>query len=102
MISPYDLTDEVVELAEQLGMVNRINIFQAREQGMPNAKKIVSSCWDLVRIHDMYFEFLDKYQPKYKYWLTRIEEDEEIEVSEYFLERSRRNYRIYQVRYHRE
>ncbi len=87
MISPYDLTDEVTELAEQLGVLHRIHIFQAREQGIPDAKKIVSSCWDLVRIHEMYFEFLDIYQPKYENLLERIERNENIRDSEYFVER---------------
>ena len=87
MISPYDLTDEVMKLAEQLGVLNRIHIFQAREQALANAKKIVSSCWDLVRIHNMYFEFLEKYQPKYEHWVDCIEKNEDIAPSEYFLER---------------
>jgi phenylacetic acid degradation operon negative regulatory protein len=87
MISPYDLTSEVLGLAEQLGVTHRVHIFQAREQGIADAKKIVSSCWDLVRIHDMYFEFLKKYQPRYKDWLDRIENNENIEISEYFVER---------------
>jgi len=76
-----------MRLAEQLGVVHRIHIFQAKEQGIPDAKKIVSSCWDLVRIHDMYFEFLEKYQPRYEHWLARIENNEDIEASGYFLER---------------
>ena len=87
MISPYDLTGEVMELAEQLGVDHRIHIFQAKEQGLIDAKKIVSSCWDLVRIHDMYFEFVEKYQPQYEHWLERIKGNEGIEAHEYFLER---------------
>ena len=87
MISPYDLTGEVMELAEQLGVVNRIHIFQARQQGLKDAKEIVSSCWDLGRIHDMYFEFLEKYQPRYGHWQERINSNDDIEASEYFLER---------------
>lgn len=87
MISPYDLTNEVMELAERLGVVERIHIFQAIEQGLADAKKIVSSCWDLVRIHEMYFEFLEKYQPRYELWLKGINGEEEIEANEYFLER---------------
>jgi phenylacetic acid degradation operon negative regulatory protein len=87
MISPYDLTDEVTELAGQLGVLNRIHIFQARKQGTADAKDIVSSCWDLVRIHDMYFEFLEKYQPRYEHWLERIENGEDIEAGEHFRER---------------
>ena len=87
MISPYDLTEEVMDLAERLDVVDRIHIFQANEQGIVDAKEIVSSCWDLVRIHDMYFDFLEKYQPRYEYWLERISNKENIDASEYFLER---------------
>ena len=35
----------------------------------------------------MYFEFLEKYQPQYEHWLERIKGNEDIEASEYFLER---------------
>jgi phenylacetic acid degradation operon negative regulatory protein len=87
MISPYDLTEEVVESAKQLGMVHRIHIFQAREQGLVDAKEIVSSCWDLIRIHDMYSEFLEKYQPRYEDWLRRLNSKTDLEASEFFLER---------------
>ena len=87
MISPYDLTEEVMELAEQLGVLHRIHIFQAREQGLVDAKEIVSSCWDLVKIHAMYYEFLEKYQPRYEHWMRRIHGNDNIVSSEYFLER---------------
>jgi len=87
MISPYDLTDKVMELAEKLGVVERIQIFSAEQRGMVNAKKIVSTCWDLDRIHDMYAKFMDKYQPRYENWLQRIQNNDNIEPSEYFLER---------------
>lgn len=87
MISPYDLTGEVIKLAEQLGVIHRIHIFQARENGLTDAKEIVSSCWDLNRIHDMYYEFLEKYQPRYERWVERINGNEDIEAGEYFLER---------------
>ena len=87
MISPYDLTGEVTELAEQLGVIHRIHIFQAREQGLIDAKEIVSSCWDLVRIHDMYFEFLEKYQPRYERWVECMNSGDDMDPSEYFLER---------------
>lgn len=87
MISPYDLTNKVMELAEKLGVVERIQIFKAEQQGLVNAKKIVSTCWDLDRIHDMYAKFMDKYQPRYENWLQRLQNNEDIESSEYFLER---------------
>jgi phenylacetic acid degradation operon negative regulatory protein len=87
MISPYDLTDKVMELAEKLGVVERIQIFRAEQQGLADARKIVSTCWDLDRIHDMYAKFMDKYQPRYENWLQRLQNNDNIEPSEYFLER---------------
>ncbi len=87
MISPYDLTDKVMELAEKLGVVERIQIFRAEQQGLADARKIVSTCWDLDRIHDMYAKFMDKYQPGYENWLQRLQNNDNIEPSEYFLER---------------
>jgi phenylacetic acid degradation operon negative regulatory protein len=87
MISPYDLTNKVMELAEKLGVVERIQIFKAEQQGLVHAKKIVSTCWDLDRIHDMYAKFMDKYQPRYENWLQRLQNNDDIGSSEYFLER---------------
>jgi phenylacetic acid degradation operon negative regulatory protein len=87
MISPYDLTNQVMELAEKLGVVERIQIFKAEQQGLVNAKKVVSTCWDLDRIHDMYAKFMDKYQPRYENWLQRLQNNDDIGSSEYFLER---------------
>jgi phenylacetic acid degradation operon negative regulatory protein len=87
MISPYDLTNKVMELAEKLGVVERIQIFKAEQQGLVNAKKVVSTCWDLDRIHDMYAKFMDKYQPRYENWLQRLQNNDDIGSSEYFLER---------------
>jgi phenylacetic acid degradation operon negative regulatory protein len=87
MISPYDLSKEVIELAEKLDVTGRIQIFQARQKGMTGAKEIVSSCWDLEKIHGMYAQFLEEYQPRYDDWIQRIRENEPIEYSEYFVER---------------
>ncbi len=87
MISPYDLTGEVTELAERLGVVERIQIFQARQQGPVDSKKIVSSCWDLDKIHEMYSVFLDKYQPRYEDWVKKIENNGDVEPGDYFVER---------------
>ena len=87
MISPYDLTDEVMELAEKLGVVERIQVFRAEQQGMADAKKIVSTCWDLGRIHEMYAKFIEKYQPGYENWLRDLRSEKEREASDYFVDR---------------
>lgn len=87
MISPYDLTRDVLDLADNLGVTGRIQIFHAKQQGLVDAKKIVSSCWDLEKIHRMYAEFIGKYQPKHKKWITRLRETTGMEQGEYFVER---------------
>ncbi len=87
MISPYDLTAEVIELAEKFGVTERIQIFQARQQGLVDASKVVSTCWDLDRIHEMYARFMAEYQPRYENWLQRLQAVEPVEASEHFVER---------------
>ncbi len=87
MISPYDLTQDVMELAERLGVLENIQIFQARQQGLSDARKIVSQCWDLNRIHERYAAFLAEYQPWYEERLRCIEAGEEVDASVYFVER---------------
>ena len=87
MVSPYDLTPEVTTLAKKLGITEHIQIFQARQQGQTDAKRVVSTCWDLGRIHTKYASFLAEYQPRFENWLQRLQTDESIEASEYFVER---------------
>jgi phenylacetic acid degradation operon negative regulatory protein len=87
MISPYDLTREVIELAEKLGVIEHIRIFQARQKGITDARKIISTCWDLGRIHEKYAGFIAEYQPRFDNWLWRLQAGEPVEPSEYFVER---------------
>lgn len=86
-ISPYDLTQEVEDLAERLKIRGCVQIFQAKSQGFTDAKKIVSLGWDLSRIHDKYASFIEKYQPKLENHLRRLRAGEAIEPSECFVER---------------
>jgi len=86
-ISPYDLTKEVEDLAKRLNIKNNIQIFQAKQQGSTDAKKIVSQGWNLSRIHEKYASFITNYQPKLAEHLKRLQAGEVIEPSECFVER---------------
>ena len=86
-ISPYDLTQEVGDLAKRLNIKNNIQIFQAKQQGSTEAKKIVSQGWNLSRIHEKYASFITNYQPKLAEHLKRLQAGEVIEPSECFVER---------------
>jgi phenylacetic acid degradation operon negative regulatory protein len=87
MVSPYDMTQEVIDLAEKLHVIEHIQIFQAKQQGLTDARKVVATCWDLDRIHEKYASFLSEYQPRYERWLQRLNSGETIEAYEYFVER---------------
>jgi phenylacetic acid degradation operon negative regulatory protein len=86
-ISPYDLTKEVESLAERLKIKECVQVFQAKNQGFTEAKRLVSLGWDLSRIHAKYANFIEKYQPKLEDHLRRLHAGEAIEPSECFVER---------------
>jgi phenylacetic acid degradation operon negative regulatory protein len=86
-ISPYDLTKEVEELGDRLKIRGCIQIFQARNQGLTDPKRMVSLGWDLSRIHQKYASFIQKYQPKLDNHLRRRHAGETIEPRECFVER---------------
>ncbi|GAH54139.1 unnamed protein product [marine sediment metagenome] len=86
-ISPYDLTKEVEDLAETLQIKEYIQMFQAKHQESTDPEKIVSRCWDLGKIHQMYADFLTEYRPKLEGHLKRLQAGETIEPSECFVER---------------
>ena len=86
MVSPYDMTQEVIELTEKLHVTGYVQIFKARQQ-TTDGRNVVSTCWDLGRIHEKYARFLSEYQPRYESWLQRLKTGEIIEASEYFVER---------------
>ncbi len=86
-ISPYELAKEAEELGERLKIREYLQIFQARNQGLTDPKKMVSLGWDLSRIHQKYASFTQKYQPKLESHLRRSRAGETIEPSECFVER---------------
>jgi phenylacetic acid degradation operon negative regulatory protein len=86
-ISPYDLTKEVEDLADRLHIKDCVQIFQARNLGLTEPKKIVSLGWDLSRIHNRYANFVAEYQPKLEAHLKRLKAGGTIERSECFVER---------------
>ncbi|MCL0065469.1 phenylacetic acid degradation operon negative regulatory protein PaaX [Dehalococcoidia bacterium] len=102
-ISPYDLTNEVEDLVDRLQIREHVQIFQARltnsEFRVPSSEGggdsglrtqdsvLVARCWDLVRIHQKYADFIAKYRPKLEDHGRRLEDEEAIPPSECFVER---------------
>jgi phenylacetic acid degradation operon negative regulatory protein len=86
-VSPYDMTSEVIELAEKLQIKDRILVFNSRQVGTVNPTGIMNWCWDLGKIHQKYCNFVDKYQDKLKEHQKRLKTGEAIEPGECFVER---------------
>jgi phenylacetic acid degradation operon negative regulatory protein len=86
-ISPYDLSQEVQELARSIGVVEYIFSFQVRHNGLTQPAQIVAKCWDLEKIHRKYAQFVQVYRPKYEDHLARLRRGEAVEPSECFVER---------------
>jgi phenylacetic acid degradation operon negative regulatory protein len=86
-ISPYDLTREVKILLKRLNIEEYVNIFSAQHQGSIDPKKIVSHCWNLDKIHQMYVDFLTEYRPKLEEHRKRVQAGETIEPSQCFVAR---------------
>ena len=96
LISPYDLTAEVMDLATRLGVTEQIRIFEAKQaascahdvvDAVADARKTVSDCWDLGSIHGKYAAFLAQYRPRLREWRQRLTSGDPAEPSEYFAER---------------
>jgi phenylacetic acid degradation operon negative regulatory protein len=86
-LSPYDMTREVSELAERLGIEDCVQIFSAKQVGSGKPKEIMNWCWDLYKIHEKYSDFVDKYQRKLKTHQKRLQAGEVIDPGECFVER---------------
>ncbi|OGN89772.1 MAG: hypothetical protein A2158_01380 [Chloroflexi bacterium RBG_13_46_14] len=86
-ISPHDLTDEVIELADKLEIRPYIQVFQTRMKNSNDPTGIVARCWDLQKIHKRYNAFIKEYRKKMEDHQARIDKGENIESSEYFVQR---------------
>ncbi len=86
-ISPHDNTEEVVELADKLKIHPYIQVFQTRIKNPENEAGIVARCWDLKKIHKRYNAFINNYRNKMDAHQVRVNNGENIESSEYFVQR---------------
>ncbi len=88
-ISPHDLTDEVIELADTLRIKPYIQIFQTRMKNSNDPAGIVSRCWDLQKIHKRYGALIKEYRKKMDDHQKCLDEGKIIESSDYFVQRFR-------------
>ncbi len=65
-ISPHNLHDQVVRLAETLAVRNHVEFFTGIHNCFSDLPDLVTRCWDLAAINAEYAAFIDKYQPLFE------------------------------------
>lgn len=86
-ISPRDLSKEVEALVKKLKIKDYVQVFRANHLGFSNPKAIISRCWELNRIHEKYFSFINEHNCKLEEHRERLKNGENIDPSECFTER---------------
>ncbi len=86
-ISPWDVTTNVREVSERLGIDEYVQVFRARHLGFAEAQELVSRCWDLKLINSQYAAFVRKYEPMLARDRARLEEWNEVDPAECFTTR---------------
>ena len=86
-ISPHNLTEEVMELAEKLKISSYLQVFQTSSSNSNDQADIVSRCWDLPKIYSRYDAFMKEYGKRMNKYQERIVNGEDIDSSEYFVDR---------------
>jgi phenylacetic acid degradation operon negative regulatory protein len=62
-ISPHDVTREVEELADALGLEDRYVGFRAERVAGESVQDIVARCWDMGRLAGRYRGFIERWTP---------------------------------------
>ena len=86
-ISPWDVTENVREVSERLGIDEFVQVFRARHLGFAEAQELVPRCWDLKLINSQYAAFVHKYEPMLARDRARLEEWNEVDPAECFTTR---------------
>lgn len=75
-MSPYDLEDEVAEVARSLGIDEYVECFRTEDGRAPEPARLVAKCWDLPAINERYEDFIGRYAPEFERCRAGVAEDE--------------------------
>lgn len=65
-VSPHDARDRVERLVGDLGISDRVEVFEARHEGFSDTGRLVEQCWDLPAVHELYLDFIDRHLPVFE------------------------------------
>jgi len=75
-VSPHDILEPVAEIATDLEVRDRLEVFQAEHRGFSDAARLVAQCWDLPGINRRYEAFVQRYWPEFEHSRAAIEAGE--------------------------
>lgn len=64
-ISPHDVADEVVRVAEELDIVDHVECFEATGAAFSEPERLVARAWDLPAINADYEAFIQRWAPAF-------------------------------------
>ncbi len=65
-ISPHDVEAEILEVAESLGIHDRLECFRGDAIALSDPERLVERCWDLSAINARYEAFINRYAPLFR------------------------------------
>jgi len=65
-ISPHDVEGEILEIADSLGIQDRLECFRGDAIGSSTPQRLVERCWDLPAINSRYEAFIQRYASEFK------------------------------------
>jgi phenylacetic acid degradation operon negative regulatory protein len=86
-LTPWDVTDSVLEVSRRLGIEEYVQVFRARHLGFADVKELVARCWELDRINSQYAGFVEKYGPMLEADTARLADWDEVDPAECFTTR---------------
>ncbi|MCP3772774.1 phenylacetic acid degradation operon negative regulatory protein PaaX [Paenibacillus sp. MZ04-78.2] len=87
-ITPNDLADRIKQLTERLELTPYVEIFTAEHLGWSDSKQLVQKCWNLEEINQAYKAFIESFEPHYKQFVEKMNNNDGIEDSYCFVEKT--------------
>ncbi len=72
-VSPHDILEPVAEIATDLEVRDRLEVFRAEHRGFSDAERLVAQCWNLPEVNARYEQFVARHWPEYERCKAELE-----------------------------
>ncbi len=70
-VSPRDLRSEATQMAESLGISDKIDLFVGQYLGLSQAKELVKRCWNMEQLNRAYLDFINHHRPTWQQFVNQ-------------------------------